>query len=82
MYDYIKFKLIYMRDNTDRLQIGHSHDKEMEFKITCRVSDDRQVEVPFPIVTSFMQSIGYMKEVESMSSTSKNMKSNPTGFSL
>ena len=47
MYDYIKFKLIYMRDNTDRLQIGHSHDKEMEFKITCRVSDDRQVEVPF-----------------------------------
>lgn len=32
---------------TENLQIGHSHDKERDFKITCNVSDDKQVEVPF-----------------------------------
>lgn len=36
-----------MTDKTANLQIGHSHNKETEFKITCRISDDRQVEVPF-----------------------------------
>lgn len=32
---------------TENLQIGHSHNKERDFKITCNVSDDKQVEVPF-----------------------------------
>lgn len=32
---------------TENLQIGHSHDKERDFKITCNVSGDKQVEVPF-----------------------------------
>lgn len=36
-----------MTNITENLQIGHSHDKEGDFKITCNVSDDKQVEVPF-----------------------------------
>lgn len=36
-----------MTNITENLQIGHSHDKERDFKITCNVSDDKQVEVPF-----------------------------------
>lgn len=36
-----------MTNITENLQIGHSHDKERDFKITCNVSDDKQVKVPF-----------------------------------
>ena len=36
-----------MTNITENLQIGHSHDKERDFKITCNVSDDKQEEVPF-----------------------------------
>lgn len=36
-----------MTNITENLQIGHSHNKERDFKITCNVSDDKQVEVPF-----------------------------------
>lgn len=36
-----------MTNITENLQIGHSHDKERDFKITCNVLDDKQVEVPF-----------------------------------